>query len=165
MRKWIIAAVGLLALMSCADAGPGEVSVSPPDLSEGYGCGYGFYLSDAGQTAGLFIELTDFSQASSGNFPQTSQLTGGQWQARLQFGADLFSNWCDDVMEPGEPDPVVDETWTVSGLIEITGLPEAGTCGEATARLSGVTARNPGGEAMPLGDLEVINPAWGCFAG
>jgi hypothetical protein len=166
MRKGSIVLPVALLLAACSTGGTTTVgSVPTPELTQHFGCGYGFYVSDEMQTAGLFVELTDFQAASAGDVPSTSQLTDETWSARLELGVDLFANWCDDVLEPGEPTPVVDETWNVSGTIEIMSLPDPGTCGTASAHLSGVTARDSDGNALPLGDLDVTNEAWGCFAG
>ncbi len=137
----------------------------PPELTEEHGCGIGFYLGNGEQTAGLFITFNDFEAAQSGDVPESSSLEGDVWRAELQFGSDLFANWCDDVLEPGEPIPDVEQTWTVMGTIVITGLPPAGDCGPATARLTSLEAQRDGGETLPLGDLEVENGFWGCFAG
>jgi hypothetical protein len=162
MRISTIIALGVAAV-ACAPAG--STGPGSPDLSEEYGCGYGFYLGNASQTAGLLLNYVDFAEAGVGDVVRSAQLTDRAWQAELRFGSDLFANWCDDVIEPGEPEPVIDEVWRVSGQIDVTGLPPAGQCGPASATLSGLTARNAEGEVIPLGDLEVENQAWGCFAG
>jgi hypothetical protein len=85
--------------------------------------------------------------------------------SELQFGADLFANWCDDVLEPGEPEPVTDEVWRVSGTLDITSLPAAGECGPAEGTLIGAVARTEDGDEIVLGDLDLQNDSWGCFAG
>jgi hypothetical protein len=158
------ALIGLcLTLAACSAIG--STDTPTPELTEEYGCGYGFYVGSADQTAGLFLQYEDFEGAQSGEVAVSSQIPGGSWNAELRFGADLFSNWCDDVIEPGEPEVVVEETWEVSGHVEIVDLPGAGQCGPATAELSGLTARNGDGDVIPLGDYEVQNESWGCLAG
>ena len=57
------------------------------------------------------------------------------------------------------------ETWHVSGKIEVVELPSAGQGGAATALLTGMAARGPDGETLPLDDLEIVNEFWGTFAG
>ncbi|HEU4894285.1 MAG TPA: hypothetical protein VFT85_00485, partial [Acidimicrobiia bacterium] len=120
----MVLSVGLVALAGC---GSEDQSGPPtPELTEEYGCGYGFYASNPEQTVGLFIEFSDFEAAANGDVPDTSALDDGTWNARLEFGTDLFANWCDDVLEPGEPTPQVGETWQLTGTIEIDQLPPPG---------------------------------------
>jgi len=162
MRRASIGLSLCVVLAGCAWGGAGGQGA--PDLAEQYACGFGFYAGNADQTVGLIITYADFEGAQSGNVPKTSQLTDEVWQAELQFGKDLFANWCDDVLEPGEPTPEVTETWRVSGKIEIVELPSSGQ-GAATALLSGMAARGPDGETLPLDDVEIVNEFWGTFAG
>lgn len=147
----------------------GPTASNPPEapqLTEEYGCGFGFYLGNVDQTAGLFIALSDFDVGQSGDVPESSSLSDDIWRSQLQFGADLFANWCDDVIEPGEPEPEITETWNVSGTIEILELPEPGTCGPARALLADVEAHSPDDdEVLALGDFDAENGFWGCFAG
>jgi hypothetical protein len=94
----------------------------------------------------------------------TNRLPTEGWNAELRFGADLFANRCDDVMEPGEPEPVVDEVWQVSGDLELIELP-AGECGPARGMLREGMAHSEDGENIALGTLDLSNETWGCFAG
>jgi hypothetical protein len=151
----------LLALLVAACSGTSGSGT--PSLTEEYGCGHGFYLGNANQDAGLFI----VSDAGFGEevSERSVSLPDEGWGAELRFGTDLFANWCDDVLEPGEPEPSVDETWPVSGSLEITELPRPGECGLATATLRGAGARSPEGDLRALGDLDLRNETWGCFAG
>lgn len=142
MRTATVAFGLLLVTTAC-----GVTASNPPEAPEltvEYGCGFGFYLGSDDQTAGLFITLSDFDVGQSGDIPESSTLTSDIWRAELQFGADLFANWCDDVIEPGEPEPEVEERWEVSG---------------------GLETEAPSGERLALGDIEVENGFWGCFAG
>lgn len=152
-----------MALAACS--GLGSESPDPPEFSQQHDCGYGFYAGTEDETAGLFIDFTDFEAAQAGEVPDMAQLSTGSWQADLQFGADLFANWCDDVLEPDEPTPEVEEVWEVTGTIEIMELPSAGECGPATGRLTDVVAHGPDDETLVLGELDVTNEFWGCFAG
>jgi hypothetical protein len=155
-----------LLLMTTACDATASNPPEAPQLTEEYGCSFGFYLGSDDQTAGLFITLSAFDIGQSGDIPESSSLTSDVWRAELQFGADLFANWCDDVLEPGEPEPEIAETWDLSGTIEILELPEPGTCGPARALLAGVDAHSPDGdEVLALGDFDVENEFWGCFAG
>lgn len=163
MRKTTIALSLLLVATAC---GPEpSASPEPPPLTEQYGCGFGFYLGSSDETAGLFVHFEDFEAAQAGQVPPSSELAGEAWRAQLQFGSDLFANWCDDVLEPDESTPEIDETWDVTGTIDIIDLADPGGCGPATARLGDVEARSPDGEVATLGDFDVVNEFWGCFAG
>ena len=158
------ALVGLvLTLLVAACTADGGVTTDPPELTDAYGCGHGFYLGAPDQSAGLFL----ISQNGFGDeVPAgTHQLPSEAWVSELQFGTDLFANWCDDVMEPGEPEPVTEEIWLVSGRLEISSLPAPGECGPASGSLTGAVARNEAGEEIPLGDIDLTNDSWGCFAG
>lgn len=162
MKRTFMSIALLVAVVACSDPAP---SAEPPHLTEEFGCGVGFYVGDANQNNGLFVVYEDMSGAMAGDVATTSDLTSGDWTARLDRGTDVFANWCDDVLEPGEPTPVVDETWEVSGSIEVLTLPEGGQCGPATARLTDLVAQDDEGERLALGDLDVTNESWGCFAG
>lgn len=153
-----------LILAACGGSGasPGE---SAPELTEAHHCGYGFYVGDVDQTWALKITYQDFEAAQSGDVPRESTLSGDTWSAELEAGRDLFANWCDDVLEPDEPTPEIDQVWDVSGDIEVAGLPDPGGCGPAIAHLTGLEAHNDNGEVISLGDLDVENEFWGCFAG
>lgn len=161
MRRTLAGIAVVLSVTACT--GSGSRTPDPPELSEVYGCGHGFYLGTPDQTAGLFL----ISQSGFGEEVPAGrhQLPSDAWVSELQFGADLFANWCDDVMEPGEPEPVTDEVWQVSGTLDITSLPTPGECGPATGTLTGAVARNDIGDEIPLGDIELVNDSWGCFAG
>ena len=86
------------------------------------------------------------------------------WSAEIRIGADLFANWCDDVIEVGEPEPRVDETWPITaGTARILDADAATTT--ATLELTGLVATAPDGAQYQLGDITIENPAWGMFAG
>jgi len=136
-----------------------------PDLTESYGCGYGFAVGNEAQTVGLVLTFNDFQAASQGTVNTSYDLPDPAWSAVVNFGSDLFSNWCDDVMEPGEPEVVINDTAQVSGVLTIESLPDPGTCGPATATLGGASYETGDGEVVELGDLDLSNDGWGCFAG
>jgi hypothetical protein len=163
VRRALIALVGLTLVVACGSNS--EENAPSPELTEMYGCGYGFYASNVEQTVGLFIEFSDFEAAHSGDIPETSQLADDTWLAELRFGTDLFANWCDDVLEPGEPTPEVGEIWQLSGTIEINELPPAGQIGRAFATLSAIEAHGPNNELIAFDVFEIGNQFWGAFAG
>ena len=162
MRKGIVLFGVLVALTACSgddESGPEQV-----ELTEEYACGFGFYAGNQDQTTGLMISYRDFDGAWAGTVARSGQLDAA-WDADLQFGTDLFANWCDDVLEEGEPTPEVEAAWSVSGQMEVTELPPAGQCGQAVARLTDLVATGPADQTLDLGDLTITNTAWGCFAG
>jgi len=158
----VVLVVGLSLVAGCGS--DGEESTPTPELTEQYGCGYGFYASNPEQTVGMFIEFSDFEAAADGDVPSMSQLEDGTWRAHLKFGTDLFANWCDDVLEPGEPTSEVGETWQLTGTIEVDELPQTGQ-GPASATLTGVEARGPNNELIAFEPFEIENEFWGSFAG
>jgi hypothetical protein len=161
-RTMLVLIVGLSLIAGCGSYG--EESTPTPELTEQYGCGYGFYASNPEQTVGMFIEFSDFDAAANGDVPASAELDDGTWRAELQFGSDLFANWCDDVLEPGEPTPEIGETWQLTGTIEIDQFPPTGQ-GPASAMLSGVEATGPNNELIAFEDFEIVNEFWGSFAG
>ena len=59
-----------------------------------------------------------------------------------------MENWCDDAIEPDEPEPRVDERWTIIGgtvSIEIEGE-------LATGDFQDIVALTPDGREYPLGN-------------
>ena len=123
-------------------------------MTDGYGCGYGFAAAAPNQSVSF--------QAFFANEPAagTYELADAEF-AEVQFGADVMANWCDDVLEPDEPEPVVDERWTiVGGTVTITFDGP-----RATGELRDIVARTADGRDYPLGNTTVINDAWGMFAG
>lgn len=162
MKRTLLALVAMALIAGCGSDDGGATPT--PELTEQYACGYGFYASNPEQTVGLFIEFSDFEAARNGDIPETSQLDEDTWNARLEFGTDLFANWCDDVLEPGEPTPEVGETWQLSGTIEIDELPASGQ-GRAAATLTGVEAYGPNNELIAFDVFQVENEFWGTFAG
>lgn len=140
---------------------PGVQAVATAQLTEMWGCGYGFHASDAGQTVGLQL-WTDAPPADGA----TVVLPDPAWDAELQVGERLFANWCTDL--PTEPDPQVDETWpVVGGTMVVTVPPGPGLCSRstATATITGLTVEAPDGGTVTLTDLALTNDGWGCFAG
>jgi len=158
--------VVMLAGAGCAD----DADESPADdlvssLVDEYGCGFAFYLGSADQTAGLFAVYTDFEAARAGDIPAITTLPDDRWIVEVEIGQRLFANWCDGTVPPPDPPAAVEETWMVTaGTITILELPPAGACGPARARLSGFEAVAPDGIRLTLGDIEVANPTFGCFA-
>jgi hypothetical protein len=145
---------------------PAVAELTAADFTEVYGCGFGFWASNIDQTAGIFVEFNDFEAANAGQVPPVGAVPSVIWSGRVHVGTDLFANWCDDVVEPGEPESVVAESWQiVDAGIAIEGAPPVQTVGALTATLTGVTLESPAGEQFVLGDLTLTNDSWGAFAG
>ena len=77
-------------------------------MTDHFGCGYGFAAATQNESASFQVFFE--SEPSTGTY----DLAEAEF-AMVQFGADLMANWCDDVVEPDEPEAGVDERWTIVG--------------------------------------------------
>jgi len=157
-----LAILGVLLTSCGATAEPDNAEIaSQAELTEFWGCGFGFAASNVEQTVALFVYSTDQAPMPPVSFPDET------WDARLVLGEDLLANHCDDVLEEGEPVPVIEEEWAVNaGTLEFED-PDAGICGApgpVTGSFTGLTAGNDS-STVDLGDLEVVNVSFGCLAG
>ena len=151
-----------LLLAACGTtSGVGEIA-DIDSLTDTYGCGTGFWVGNPAQTTALRIGY--FGQGAP---PEQVSLPDPAWTAELVDGRDLYSNWCDDVIEPGEPEPQqVRVLPVVSGMLEIIGEPpKPFDGGPLRVRATGLTVDIGDGETHLLGDIEIENPSWGFFAG
>lgn len=177
MRRsgWVVLVIALITT-GCWSPFADPSDEAPPleasALTETWGCGHGFAVSNPEQDVGLLLHLRleddpNMRRASRGEFDRTVRLPDPDWHTEVQRGQRLFSEWCDDVAGPPELAPVVEETWDVTGgLLTL----EAGTppqCGEGSfsASLEDLEVTPPDGEPIEVGDLELRNDGWGCFAG
>ena len=170
----LVAAELLLLVTGCAggQAAPGadesaaEVlqDLTLAELDQAWGCGEGFWYSDGAQQVALFVHLRD----GAGPPPATGEVGGG-WQVEVRLGSQLMANWCDDVLAPGEPTPQVHESLPgIAGTVTLThGPPATAACpSEVVATLRGLVVADPSdGSRIELGDKELRNDTWGCFAG
>lgn len=150
----------ILLLAACGSDAP---QLSPAeqldDLSVEYSCGWGFYRSNPDQTTGLFISANNGSPERVANL-----IEAGDWTVDVHIGTDLFANWCSDLVLDSDPEPHVDEFWTlINGNIEVTTPPA--DCGLAKAQLTNLVVQASDGTQVALDDMTVQNPGWGCFAG
>lgn len=147
------------------ELGPSETTgIDVSSLTEDHGCGYLFALGSPAQDLGLVIVY------AGGRPPELDPVTfpSQRWEGELNVGADLFANWCDDVIEPGEPAPLVTGTWALTGGTMTIGPADADVdCGGEPVRasLTGAVVTSSTGETVELPDLEFVNSAFGCFAG
>jgi hypothetical protein len=158
---------GRLGPTATPAATPGPAVPSAADFTVDYSCGYGFWASDADQTMSLLIQFVDVEAAAAGKVPPVGNVPSVIWSGRAHIGADLMANWCDDVIEEGEPVPEITETWTVvDGAIEIHGTPPVQDCAPLAATITGIVLESAEGDTVSFTEpVEFENRAWGCFAG
>ena len=165
IRRSTIFVASTLLLVACGwGSDPGTVGdIAPLDtLTETYGCGHGFWVGNPAQTTALrFQYMGEDGRASDADLPSPT------WTVEMIDGQNLYANWCDDVIEPGEPEPLVVRRLTVvAGSLTVIGDPPAlFDGGELTLRAEGLTVEIPDGEAVELGDITIDNPTYGLFAG
>lgn len=140
----------LVALLT--DAAP---SVSWP-------CGLGFTLSDEDQEVAIYL----YPSAAEPPTAAPVALPDPEWRGTVVFGANLLVNHCDDVVEPDEPVRIEIAAWPiVGGQIDFEVPAElCGAAGPVEATLRGLVVAGPLG-SIALPDLDVVNTAYGCFAG
>lgn len=127
-------------------------------LADDYGCGYGFTAADPEQTIAMVVS---FGVGFGAEPPAAGSYGVADLErAQLRFGSDLMANWCDDVIEPGEPEATVADEWTLVGgtlTVSVDGP-------VAVGRFEDLVARGPDGD-VDLGGTAIRNEAWGTFAG
>jgi hypothetical protein len=163
------AAALVLVLAACGTPAPKGPTFDVADLTEAHPCGHGFAVGTPEQDVAFLLYLWsgDFEADVAGDFDRTVELPTAHWDAEVQVGERLFGNWCNDVTAPPEVEPVVAETWRVTGglLTLEEGTPPRCDGGSFTATLEGLEVTPPDGEPTVVGDLELRNDGWGCFAG
>lgn len=141
------------------------IEIDAAALTDSYGCGYLFAAGNADQTLRLVV---GWSAGDAPDLRSPVTFPSDRWTSTLDIGTDLFSNWCDDVMEANEPVPAVTESWeVVSGEMTISPTDADVNCRGATvsATLADVVVETPAGERVELGQLDLVNEFFGCFAG
>ena len=159
-RSLLFAVAAVLALAAC---GTSDDIPALDDLTETYGCGHGFWIGNPDQTAALrFAYLEPDGRAVDAELPDP------RWSAELLVGTDLYANWCDDVIEPDEPEPRVTARYEiVNGALHVLGEPpsEPFTPGALTLEAVAIAAQIGPDEVVPLGDVTIENHSYGLFAG
>lgn len=172
-RYWAL--VLLAALGACGNFPLGDTTVpsvaSAPEvpgvgtLTTEWGCGRGFWVSNDSQTVALHV-----SYHGEGPPSPKATLPHPDWEAQLKQGADLHANWCDDVLEAGEPTPVEESSLrVVAGELRISGeIPEDSGGGGGTKlelEATDLVVELPDGGRVPFGSITITNPHWGLLAG
>jgi len=138
-------------------------SVDSSLLTNDYGCGFGFAKGSADQRLALRIRSNDFGPGSGPDVSSPITLPDAAWTAEVVDGANLFSNWCNDVIQASDPVPVTVQTWTVvAGTLTIG---QQSPDGAATGSLTDAVAESLTGIRVNLDHIELANDCWGCFAG
>ncbi len=127
-------------------------------------CGYGFAVSDGEQRVGLYITPTTAEPPTAGPV----LLPDERFVATVVFGRHLFVDHCDDVTKWFEPVSQRLAEWPVTaGRFDYQPGEDTGSCtsgARVTTTLTDAVATTPLGE-QPLPTLELVNDAFGCFAG
>ena len=177
--KIAILLVLIVSVSACSEApgleGPVTTEAPAPqfqipglaELTQTYGCGYGFWLGNGDQTVALRLEYAVPPDAPPTFIPEGSvTLPDPTWTAQMVFGTDLYANWCDDVIEDGEPAPVQTTTMPLTaGTITWLEAPAVFDGGRAAIAVDDLEVTTPEGDTVPLGGGQITNPDFGFFAG
>ena len=171
-RLVLIASLAALVVAGCGgSSGPGGAAA--PDAAsvaerldteplEDFGCGHGFTVGTPDST----VRLSVFADGGFGDPPSPGSVeVGAGWTGELVVGTDLFVQWCDDVLEPDEPEVVQDEVWVVVGTLTWELVEGDGQCpSTAAGMLTDARALTEEGD-VELPAVALRNEAFGCFAG
>lgn len=134
------------------------------ELSVSWGCGLGFTISSEDQRVALLVAPIDSGTAIATpvSFPDD------QWYGTVMIGKNLMVNHCNDAIEGWKPVPIVAAQWPlVAGTLDFKPPVVEGWCSgvePVPAGFSGIEIETPLG-VLDLGDLDLVNDAYGCFAG
>jgi len=161
-----VVAVVAVVLTACGGTAAPEADQLDVATMDEYGCGYGFWLASPDQRVAVRLAAAP-EIAATGGLPAEVTLPDEAWDGTVLIGEDLYANWCDDVIEPGEAEPDVAEQWPVTaGTITLLRSDPAAECPtDVRGRVSGLEATRPDGSVVELGARDVVNDTWGCVAG
>ena len=132
-------------------------------LQDDYPCGFGFAKGNSTQTLALIVYSQGGYSETGPDVSSPIEFPNDDWVGELHTGSDLFANWCDDVMEEGEPIPEVHEVWTVvAGTLTVT---ETDSANVVEGVLSDVVIESPSGERLEVAEIALSNTGYGFFAG
>lgn len=146
-----------LGFLAGCGSSPEQVVVDLDDLRTPVGCGDGFQAENDAATVGILL------QPAAGETSPTQDRVelgdGSPWTGEIRLGRDLFAAWCGGVVD-GEPR--VDETWElVEGAVEVTEVDDNAATPSATMTATGLVAVDADGVRHELGDIVLVNEAWG----
>lgn len=151
-------ALTLGSLAGCGSSSPqAQVVVDLDDLRTPVGCGDGFPATNETATVGILL------QPATGESSPTEERVdlgdGSPWSGEIRLGRDLFAAWCGGVVDG---DPEVEEVWElVDGVVEVTEVDDDAATPSATMTATGLIAVDPDGVRHELGDIVLVNDAWG----
>ena len=142
------------------------VQISSDGFKVDHPCGYGFAISNVEQTVGLTISYVG-SYSDEPDVSGPISVASDQWHAEVIVGLNLFSNWCNDVIDSSDPVPITTQRWPLTSGELIIDTSQSAGCGMGTLTgvLAGATIEPVGSGPITLGDINLTNTAWGCFAG
>lgn len=158
--RTLLALTVTLAACGTTTSGVGDIA-DLDSLTESYGCGTGFWIGNPDETTALFVSYNGSAP------PESTTLPDSNWSVRLVDGQNLFANWCDDVIEEGEPTPFEARSLPViAGSLEIVGdAPAQFESAPLSLIASDLVLDVGNGETHELGDVQIENPSFGFFAG
>ena len=151
-----------ISIAACGTTTSGVGDIADLDsLTESYGCGTGFWIGNPDETTALWFSYTGTAP------PESTTLPDPTWSVRMVDGQNLFANWCDDVIEEGEPTPIEARSLPViAGSLEIVGdAPAQFESAPLSLIASDLVLDIGNGETHPLGDVQIENPSFGFVAG
>lgn len=139
---------------------PTTEQVTAEVFTTDYGCGWEFVTGNEQGTWRLTIAAAVQAPIPAGHV----DLEQADVVATVTFGADLFSNHCDDVIEAHEPTPRVVAEWpVVAGKFEMPPY-DSSVAGPLTIVLRDGIVQTESG-AIHLEPIEMDHGCYGCFPG
>lgn len=127
-------------------------------------CGHGFAATSADQSLILDIRWTNVLSLADAPISIDAEVPDRDWMGEIRVGSDLAANWCDDVIEEGEPTPRTDERWDVTAG-RLVAASDPADPGVVSGTITGLEVTTDDGTVLSLGNIELENLAWGVYAG
>lgn len=139
---------------------PASGQVSAEVFTTDYACGWEFATGDERGVWRLTVAAAVQVPIPAGHV----DLEQGDVVASVAFGADLFSNHCDDVIEAHEPTPRIVAEWpVVAGSFEMPTY-DSSVADQLTIVLRDGIVQTESG-AVHLEPIEMDHGCYGCFPG